>query len=248
MSFRSVRQGFSSISLLVVLVLLLPTANVPNSAQQALSAPLANPVATAPNESPGFLSSGKEQVAPSSTETVVAPFAIGTYGVQTTRSYSGTVGLVVSGVGQASGTRYSDAFYVYTDQAGNPLPNPSSVGWDLYINGKRHTSYVSPTPPYTPAHVYTFTINVVGNNRLWFGAGDTITGDNTGAYTITLTSGIGVDHSVSGRVTDGGGNPITSSLSERTILRGNCALLDAKRRHLRPETDDSDLLLPPKQA
>jgi len=40
----------------------------------------------------------------------------------------------------------------------------------------------------------------------------------------------------------------TSSLSERTILRGNCALLDAKRRHFRPEADDSDLLLPPKQA
>ncbi len=121
-------------------------------------------------------------------EVVLVPFINGTSGVQTAHSYHGTITISISGVGQASASQYSDAFYIYTDSAGNPITpvHPTQYyNWTLWINGGPADNFVSPIPPYNPSHVYTFTINAPGG-PLNFAVGDTYTSDNTGAYKVTI--------------------------------------------------------------
>jgi uncharacterized repeat protein (TIGR01451 family) len=122
-------------------------------------------------------------------ETVVVPFRSGIGGVQTQQSFSGPVTVTVSGTGQASGTAWSDAFYIYTDFQGNPVPptHPTThYNYTLWINDGPADAYVSPIPAYRPDHVYTFPINAPGG-RLRFAVGDELSGDNSGEYTITVT-------------------------------------------------------------
>ncbi len=121
-------------------------------------------------------------------EVVIVPFVNGTSGVQTTHSYHGTITITISGIGQASASQYSDAFYIYTDSAGNPITpvHPTQYyNWTLWINGGPAGNFVSPIPPYNPSHVYTFTLNAPGG-PLNFAVGDTYTSDNTGAYKVTI--------------------------------------------------------------
>jgi hypothetical protein len=49
-----------------------------------------------------------------SVENLADPFVNGPAGVTTANTYSGLVWIDVTGVGQAAGTQYSDAFYVCT--------------------------------------------------------------------------------------------------------------------------------------
>ncbi len=125
-------------------------------------------------------------------ETLVVPFSLGTNGVQTNLSYIGAVTVTVAGVGQASGTQWSDAFYIYTDSSGLPIDprHPTEFyNWTLWINGGPADNWVQPIPPYNDAHIYNFSMNAPGS-PLTFAVGDAGTGDNTGAYTITLTQDI----------------------------------------------------------
>ncbi|GAC1620607.1 MAG: hypothetical protein NVS4B11_12920 [Ktedonobacteraceae bacterium] len=123
------------------------------------------------------------------TETVTANFKGGYTAVQTTNSYSGTVTIAVSGVGQAYNVScYSDAFYVYTDQQGNavtPFHRTSTPNWVMMINDKHTDAFVS-LPTYNANHTYTFTITAPGG-PLSFGVDDNVTSDDSGAYTVTVT-------------------------------------------------------------
>lgn len=126
-------------------------------------------------------------------ETVTVPFTGGISAVHTTNSYSGPVTLTVSGTGQASGTMYTDAFYIYTDSAGNGViaHRPSQNNWwALWINNAPADNLVQPIPAYRSDHTYTFTINAPGG-QLTFGVGDSNPADNTGAYTITVNDNAG---------------------------------------------------------
>ena len=120
------------------------------------------------------------------TETVVANFTASPNTVTTTHSYSGTVSISVSGVGQAAQTAYSDAFYIYTDNFGNAVTPRHSACWVLYIDDKPVDDFTSSIPAYTSSHSYSFTITAPGGT-LTFGVCDSVTSDNTGSYTITVT-------------------------------------------------------------
>ena len=140
-----------------------------------------------PDQSPVY---SQPETAPEiAAETITVPFRAGIGGIQTTRSFSGPVTVTVSGVGQASGTSYSDAFYIYTDYLGNPITPvhpPGPYNYTLWINDGPADLYVSPIPAYNPQHVYTFSI-VAPGGKLQFAVGDQLSGDNSGDYTVTVT-------------------------------------------------------------
>lgn len=124
-------------------------------------------------------------------ETIVVPFKLGTAGVSTNGCYQGHVVVTVSGTGQAAGTQYSDAFYVFTDNHGVPItpihyaPPKYYDTWELWINGGPSDYYVQPIPAFKNDHVYSFAMKAPGG-PLTFAVGDTKTNDNTGFYTVTV--------------------------------------------------------------
>ncbi|MCA9964437.1 MAG: hypothetical protein KC423_09345 [Anaerolineales bacterium] len=125
-----------------------------------------------------------------SSETLIAHFAKGPYAVTTMREYQGPVTVTITGIGQASATQYSDAFYILTDNFGNPI-NPVHptllYNWVLWINGQHAENFIpgQQVPSYRSNNSYTFQINAPGG-PLVFGVGDVGTGDNTGSFTITV--------------------------------------------------------------
>lgn len=125
-------------------------------------------------------------------ETLTALFVNGPNGATTTNSYTGNVTINVSGTGQAAGTAYSDAFYIFTDASGNPITpiHPADFHFSLCINDQSVNIYVPQTPPYSSNHSYQFTITVKGPQHLTFGICDTFTSDNTGSFTITVTGAV----------------------------------------------------------
>lgn len=123
-------------------------------------------------------------------EKLNVPFNKGTSGATTENYYKGCFTIGVTGVGQASGKEYSDAFYVYTDSQGNPLPSPIhytyKYNWTLWING-RSAEFLIPNneiPPYNSNHTYNFTVCPPEGGKLTFGVGDLYVLDNTGSYII----------------------------------------------------------------
>jgi len=119
-------------------------------------------------------------------EILTVPFSLGPAGVQTANAYSGPTAVAVMGIGQASGSQWSDAFYIFTDYDGNPVEpyHPTEFyNWMLWINGGPADNFVNPIPLYNPEHIYVFTINAPGG-PLAFAVGDAGTGDNTGEYQI----------------------------------------------------------------
>lgn len=120
-------------------------------------------------------------------ETVTAPFVNGPNGVTTVNSYAGNIAITVSGIGQAAGPRYSDAFYVFTDDAGNLIPPEHHWDFGLCINKQPAENYVA-VPPYNSNHIYQFTISLSGSPQpITFGVCDQYTADNSGSYSITVT-------------------------------------------------------------
>ena len=121
-------------------------------------------------------------------EMLTVPFAEGDVGVQTVNSYSGRVLVKVRGTGQAAGTQWSDAFYLFTDDQGNPVEPwhiPGGFNFTLWINGGPVDDFVDPIPPYNPDHVYVFQIDVP-EGPLTFAVGDSYTVDNAGEYQIVV--------------------------------------------------------------
>jgi hypothetical protein len=119
-------------------------------------------------------------------ENLVASFTDGVYATYTEKSYNGRVDIIVSGIGQAADTQYSDAFYLFADSNKNPITR-ESTGFILTINGDLayHLIPNKRIPAYRSDHIYEFEINAPGGN-LSFGVSDEITSDNTGSYKLTL--------------------------------------------------------------
>ncbi len=140
-------------------------------------------------QAPISAAQAQSQLVISTQETVVVPFTSGTIGVSTTQSYSGNVAVTVSGTGQAAGTQWSDAFYIYTDSSGQPITpwHPTDYyNWSLWINELPVDSFLASIPSYDPTHIYSFTISVP-TGYINFAVGDLSADDNTGSYVITLT-------------------------------------------------------------
>lgn len=129
-------------------------------------------------------------------ESLVVPFDGGPQAVATANTYSGVVTVTVTGIGQASGTQFSDAFYLLTDHAGNPIIpyHPTSeYNWVLWINGQHAENLIEgqQVPVYRSDHSYTFRINAPGG-KLTFGVGDIYTVDNAGSYSVSISDGTNV--------------------------------------------------------
>jgi hypothetical protein len=122
-------------------------------------------------------------------ETLVVPFDRGEP-TTTEFYYWDKVRLVIEGTGQAAGSAYGDAFYLYTDANGQPLEIPQIGMSDLEIDGERALKALGLTddpPPYEPKHLYAV-IYAAGPRarRIAFRISDESVGDNTGALTITV--------------------------------------------------------------
>lgn len=109
----------------------------------------------------------------------------------TTRQYRGRVRLFIEGTGQAAGNAYSDAFYLYTDDAGRPLAEPQTEMFDLEIDGQRAIIALGlqdDPPPFDPEnHLYAVIYDVEDDPRqIAFRIADYSVGDNSGAFTITV--------------------------------------------------------------
>jgi hypothetical protein len=132
---------------------------------------------------------------PAFAETITATFTTPDGGV-TSGLYANEVQITVSGTGQSAGSAYNDAFYIYS--GGSPYNDTNYyqltfgtsalIGYDPLQDIKNYL--VGPIPAYNASHTYTFDINtgVSTPTALHFGVSDGIFSDNTGAYTITVTS------------------------------------------------------------
>ena len=121
------------------------------------------------------------------TEIIQVPYPGGIWAVQTQNSYAGTTRVNVSGIGQSSGTAYTDAFYLFTDGEGNKITPEHPTDWILAIDGD-FAHYLIPSqeiPAYNEDHTYTFIVNAPGG-KLTFGVRDGYAADNTGRYIVTL--------------------------------------------------------------
>lgn len=134
-------------------------------------------------------------------ETLTASFTTPDGGV-TAGKYSGQVQVTVSGIGQSLGTDYNDAFYVFADSSGALVGPTNYQGPDWYqlafgtsalvafdSGNAAYLSLVGGLPSYNPDHVYTFDLNTgtTTPSVLHFGVTDGNFGDNSGAYSITVT-------------------------------------------------------------
>lgn len=121
-------------------------------------------------------------------ERVIVPFnqIVPTYSSQT---YSGQVQLTISGIGQAAGDDYSDAFYLFT-QDGQSLATPLTEMFDLEIDGNRaiYTLGLQDNPPpYNLTHEYRVIYDVGETPRLIaFRISDSIVDDNSGEFVIRI--------------------------------------------------------------
>jgi parallel beta-helix repeat protein len=122
-------------------------------------------------------------------EIVTAPFQNGWSGVTTSLTYQGLATIAVTGVGQASGTTYSDAFYLFAQGNGTPITPSHPQEWALALNGQKIDNFlVGGVPAYRPDHRYVVRLRVPAG-PLTFGVSDGFGGDNSGQYTIGLCGG-----------------------------------------------------------
>lgn len=141
---------------------------------------------------------GKEYVPGEPNETLSATFTVPDGGV-TTSSYSGYVLVNVTGVGQAYGGTYNDAFYLYTAPF-DPPQNGHDGGYyqlafgtttltDFSLASNAKNFLYGSLPAYTATHDYTFVLNtkLATAGKLHFGVTDGGYSDNAGAYTIKVT-------------------------------------------------------------
>ncbi len=123
-------------------------------------------------------------------ENLSIPLNAGPNGGRTALTYDGLATVTISGVGQASGRNYSDAFYVFANSNGTPTTPTHPNEFVLTINGQpAHNFMANRQPPgFRQDHRYTFRINAPPG-PLTFGVGDGFPSDNTGGYRIGLCGG-----------------------------------------------------------
>lgn len=111
-------------------------------------------------------------------------------GGRTSLTYDGLATITVSGVGQASGQNYSDAFYVFADGTGAPVTPTHPNEFVLTINGQPAHNFIKAqqAPGFRQDHRYVFRINAPPG-PLTFGVGDGFPSDNTGSYRVGLCGG-----------------------------------------------------------
>jgi hypothetical protein len=121
------------------------------------------------------------------TEQLELPFSKGVNGVTSTNSYSGPVQITVAGKGQAAGSAYTDAFYIFTDDKGSSIPPEHPDEWILTINSEFAYYLIQDEqiPPYNDEHFYTFEIEAP-KGLLIFGIMDGYAADNSGSFSISV--------------------------------------------------------------
>ena len=121
------------------------------------------------------------------TETLVVPFGRGE-ATTTQYEYWKNVRIVIEGSGQAGGSAYGDAFYLYADADGQPLENPQTAASGLEIDGKRAIDGIEgDPPPYNDDHLYAVLYDAGPRARhLTFRITGGGSADNPGSLTITL--------------------------------------------------------------
>ena len=165
-----------------------PTSNAKNQTATG-STPISTQIVPTQTAHPVPTPTLSPTVRPLPSETLHVNFnssnATGT-GVSTQHSYSGKVSITISGSGQAYLTRYSDAFYIYTDTSGNLLASPyTDIRWVLYINGNTAATSVG-LPAYNSSHIYTVSMSLSQPGTINFGIRDSENSDNMGYYMITV--------------------------------------------------------------
>lgn len=134
---------------------------------------------------------------PASAEIVSATFLQADGGV-TVGTYSGTVHITISGTGQSAGTAFNDAFYVYSPGAplhfsdyyqltfGTSTLLPFTPSQDAYL------AIIGGVPAYNASHTYSFDLNTGAAvpTKLHFGVSDGNFTDNSGSYSISVTSAV----------------------------------------------------------
>lgn len=145
-----------------------------------------------------FVINGQEYRAADPRETIDVPFKPADAAI-TASSYQGYVLVNVTGVGQAYGATYNDAFYLYTA----PFDPPQN-GWDggfyqLAFKAATLTEFdagagawaslYGTLPPYNPSHEYTVILDskVATPGKIHFGVTDGGYSDNSGAFRVTIT-------------------------------------------------------------
>ena len=137
------------------------------------------------------LALGGLAVSAGAAETLSATFTTPDGGV-TVGSYSGTVKVTVTGIGQSLGSQYNDAFYLLpagvhdgsfyqlTFGTSTLVPfNPAQNAVNFIVGG---------LPAFNASNTYTFLLNtgLGAPGQLHFGVGDGLFSDNSGAYRITV--------------------------------------------------------------
>jgi len=94
---------------------------------------------------------------------------------------------MVSGTGNADNTAQSDAFYIFTDNAGNFITPYHAKCWVMDINGQPAETFGS-IPPYNSSHSYTFNMTAPSPAApLSFIICDGYHADNGGSLYIQVT-------------------------------------------------------------
>ena len=109
--------------------------------------------------------------------------------VKTEFCYESKIKVKVFGIGQNSGSSYSDALYVFTDYAGNEVNPWLANEFQMHVNGKRLSDLLGISPEYNEDHIYEFALdsNVLGKH-VTFSQGDSYTADNWGGLNVVITA------------------------------------------------------------
>ncbi len=115
-------------------------------------------------------------------------------GGDTVRKYDGIVRVTVSGVGQAQGRRFGDAFYLFSPMPVEHLPSWYQLTFSTSPLTLRQGhvaatgAIVGGLPTYSASHSYSFLLDTGTSTPsvLHFGVADSVYSDNSGAYDITI--------------------------------------------------------------
>ena len=125
----------------------------------------------------------------SPSEVVIVPFSR-LEPTFTEQLYSGTVTLVISGSGQAGGSDYSDAFYLYQRGDGTSYDPPLLEQFDLELDGQRAIytlNRLDNPPPYSTDHTYEVTYDLGSQPRqIALRISDSNVDDNSGEFRVEI--------------------------------------------------------------
>lgn len=127
-------------------------------------------------------------------EVLTVPFNV--VDTATAGSYDGQVRITVSGIGQSDATIFNDAFYLLNGATTSDDPGYYKLGFStstLQSGDAANAAYnyiPGGAPAYSPTNTYTFLLNtgLATPGQLHFGVTDGVFEDNTGSFTLSITS------------------------------------------------------------